>query len=41
MVLAVRPDAGALSLATVFGLFGIFYGVSTLVLAARLKQVGK
>jgi uncharacterized membrane protein HdeD (DUF308 family) len=40
LVLAIRPDLGAVSLATVFGLFSIVYGVSTLVLAAQLRKTG-
>lgn len=38
-VLFVRPDIGALSLATVFGLFSIFYGVSALVLSFQARQL--
>ncbi|GAA1647914.1 HdeD family acid-resistance protein [Kribbella alba] len=37
--LFVRPDLGALSLATVFGLYSIFYGVSTLVVAGEGRQL--
>jgi uncharacterized membrane protein HdeD (DUF308 family) len=37
--LFIRPDLGALSLATVFGLYSIFYGVSTLVLAREGRQL--
>jgi uncharacterized membrane protein HdeD (DUF308 family) len=40
VVLAIRPDLGAVSLATVFGLFSIVYGVSTLVLSAQLRKAG-
>lgn len=40
VVLAYRPDIGALTLATVFGLFSIFYGISALVLAAQARRVG-
>jgi uncharacterized membrane protein HdeD (DUF308 family) len=39
-VLFIRPDIGAVSLATVFGLFSIFYGVSTLVLSLQARQLG-
>lgn len=39
VVLALRPDIGALSLATVFGLFSIIAGVSALVLSARARRV--
>jgi len=41
LVLAYRPDIGALSLATVFGLFSIFHGISALTLAAQTRSVGK
>lgn len=40
IVLAIRPDIGAVSLATVFGLFSIVYGISTLVLSAQLRKSG-
>jgi uncharacterized membrane protein HdeD (DUF308 family) len=40
IVLAIRPDIGAVSLATVFGLFSIVYGISTVVLSAQLRKVG-
>jgi uncharacterized membrane protein HdeD (DUF308 family) len=40
IVLAIRPDIGAVSLATVFGLFSIVYGISTLVLSAQLRKAG-
>jgi uncharacterized membrane protein HdeD (DUF308 family) len=39
VVLAIRPDLGALTLATVFGLFSIVHGVSSLVLAARTRAL--
>jgi uncharacterized membrane protein HdeD (DUF308 family) len=39
VVLAIRPDIGALTLATVFGLFAIVYGVTTLVLAAQTRRL--
>jgi uncharacterized membrane protein HdeD (DUF308 family) len=38
-VLFIRPDIGAVSLATVFGLFSIFYGVSALVLSFNARQL--
>jgi uncharacterized membrane protein HdeD (DUF308 family) len=38
VVLALRPDAGAISLATVFGLFSIVSGMSALVLSAQMRQ---
>jgi uncharacterized membrane protein HdeD (DUF308 family) len=34
-VLAVRPEAGAVALATVFGFFAIFYGVMAITRAAQ------
>jgi uncharacterized membrane protein HdeD (DUF308 family) len=39
VVLFIRPDIGAVSLATVFGLFSIFYGVSALVLAFQARKL--
>jgi uncharacterized membrane protein HdeD (DUF308 family) len=39
LVLFIRPDIGALSLATVFGLFSIFYGTSAVVLSAQTRKV--
>ena len=39
VVLFIRPDIGAVSLATVFGLFSIFYGVSALVLSFQARNV--
>ena len=38
LVLAIRPDAGALSLATVFGLFSIVSGISALVLSVQVRR---
>ena len=38
IVLAFRPDIGAVSLATVFGLFSIVYGISALVLSAQASS---
>ena len=40
VVLFIRPDIGALSLATVFGLFSIVYGISALMLAFQARKVG-
>ena len=37
--LFARPDIGAISLATVFGLFAIVYGVSAIVLSFRARQL--
>jgi uncharacterized membrane protein HdeD (DUF308 family) len=39
VVLFIRPDIGALSLASVFGLFAIVYGVSTVVLSMQARKV--
>jgi uncharacterized membrane protein HdeD (DUF308 family) len=39
IVLFIRPDVGALSLATVFGLFSIFYGTAALVLSFQARRV--
>jgi uncharacterized membrane protein HdeD (DUF308 family) len=39
IVLFIRPDIGALSLATVFGLFSIFYGVSAVVLSLQARKI--
>jgi uncharacterized membrane protein HdeD (DUF308 family) len=36
-VLFIRPDIGALSLATVFGLFSALYGITGVVLAVRFR----
>jgi uncharacterized membrane protein HdeD (DUF308 family) len=41
VVLLIRPDIGALSLATVFGLFSIVYGFTCLTLALQARRVGK
>jgi uncharacterized membrane protein HdeD (DUF308 family) len=40
VVLALRPGIGALSLATVFGLFSIIAGVSALILSAQAHRIG-
>ncbi|MBV9143823.1 MAG: DUF308 domain-containing protein [Pseudonocardiales bacterium] len=39
VVLNLRPDIGALSLATVFGLFSLIAGVSALVLSAQAHRI--
>jgi uncharacterized membrane protein HdeD (DUF308 family) len=39
VVLAIRPDIGAVTLATVFGLFSIYYGVQALVMSANTRRV--
>jgi uncharacterized membrane protein HdeD (DUF308 family) len=38
VVLVVRPDAGAVSLAEVFGLFSFAYGISNLVLGISMRE---
>ncbi|TCO19732.1 uncharacterized membrane protein HdeD (DUF308 family) [Kribbella steppae] len=40
VVLFIRPDIGALSLATVFGLYAIVYGVSGVVLSIHTRKAG-
>jgi uncharacterized membrane protein HdeD (DUF308 family) len=39
IVLFIRPDIGAVSLAAVFGLYSIAFGVSALVLSAQADQL--
>ena len=39
VVLFIRPDIGALSLATVFGLFSIVSGISALMLSVQARRV--
>jgi uncharacterized membrane protein HdeD (DUF308 family) len=39
VVLAIRPDIGAVTLATVFGLFSLVYGVQALVLSGTARSV--
>jgi uncharacterized membrane protein HdeD (DUF308 family) len=38
VVVAIRPDAGAVSLATLFGLFSIVSGTSAIVLSSQLRH---
>jgi uncharacterized membrane protein HdeD (DUF308 family) len=38
IVLFIRPGIGAVSLATVFGLFSIFHGVSAVVLSVQARK---
>lgn len=40
IVLFIRPDIGALSLATLFGLYAIVYGVSAVVLSLQARKAG-
>jgi uncharacterized membrane protein HdeD (DUF308 family) len=39
IALFIRPDIGAVSLATVFGLFAMFYGAAALVLSFQARKV--
>jgi uncharacterized membrane protein HdeD (DUF308 family) len=39
MVLFIRPDIGAASLATVFGLYSVAFGISALVLSAQSSSL--
>jgi len=39
--LFVRPDIGAESLAIVFGLYSIFYGVTALMAAQQVRDLGR
>jgi uncharacterized membrane protein HdeD (DUF308 family) len=41
IVLSIRPDIGALTLAQVYGLFSIVSGISILVLAANVGAAGR
>ena len=38
VVLVIRPDVGAVTLAQVYGLFSIVYGISSLVMGANLRM---
>jgi uncharacterized membrane protein HdeD (DUF308 family) len=38
VVLFIRPDIGAVSLATVFGLYAIIYGGSAMILSVRARK---
>ena len=41
VVLFARPGVGALTLALLFGLFSLFYGITEIVMGAQLHQTGK
>jgi uncharacterized membrane protein HdeD (DUF308 family) len=41
VVLAARPDIGATTLALLFGLFSLIYGVSEIVLGVQMRQTGR
>ncbi|MFJ3304181.1 HdeD family acid-resistance protein [Streptomyces sp. NPDC086549] len=40
-VLAARPDSGAVTLASVFGAFGVLHGAFLLVLSARTRRAAQ
>jgi uncharacterized membrane protein HdeD (DUF308 family) len=40
VVLFARPSIGAVTLALLFGLFSIFYGISQIVVGVQLRQTG-
>ena len=40
VVLAARPDIGAVTLALLFGLYSLIYGVSEIVLGVQLRRTG-
>jgi uncharacterized membrane protein HdeD (DUF308 family) len=39
VVLFIRPDLGAVSLAIVFGVYSIFYGAAALMLAFQVRMI--
>src|SRR5262252_8829299 len=41
VVLAWRPDIGAVTLALLFGLFSLIYGVSEIVIGVQMRRTGK
>lgn len=41
VVLSSRPDVGAVTLALLFGLFSLTYGVSQVVMGVQLRQAGR
>jgi len=40
VVLSVRPDTGALTLALLFGLYSLIFGVSEIVLGVQMRRTG-
>jgi len=40
-VLAARPDVGAVTIALLFGLFSLIYGVSDIVAGVQMRRTGK
>jgi len=41
VVLAARPDVGAVTIALLFGLFSMIYGVSDIVAGVQMRRAGK
>jgi uncharacterized membrane protein HdeD (DUF308 family) len=41
VVLSARPDIGAVTLALLFGLYSLIYGVAQIVLGAQMRQTGR
>jgi uncharacterized membrane protein HdeD (DUF308 family) len=41
VVLAARPDIGALTIALLFGLYSLIYGVSEIALGVQMRQTGR
>ncbi len=41
VVLSARPDIGAVTLALLFGLYSLIFGVSEIVLGVQLRQTGR
>jgi len=41
VVLSARPDIGAVTLALLFGLFSMVYGVSEIVVGVQMRRTGK
>src|SRR5215469_4611938 len=41
VLLFARPDVGAVTLALLFGLFSLFYGITEIVMGAQLHRTGK
>jgi uncharacterized membrane protein HdeD (DUF308 family) len=40
VVLAARPDVGAVSLAVIFGIFSLAFGISQIVLGVQARRIG-
>ena len=41
IVLSARPDIGAVTLALLFGLYSLIYGVTEIVLGVQMRQTGR